>query len=432
MISEITKCDILKRLETRILILDGAMGTSIQEYNLSSNDFNGFIGNNDILNLTRGDIIEDIHRKFIAAGADIIETNTFNANAISQLDYNEQDNIYQINFNGAQIARKAIDGADILIAGAMGPTNKMLSFSPNVNTPELREVDFDAMVNAYMEQARGLIEGGVDFLLVETIYDGLNAKAALYAIDKVKSELEAQTPIMVSVTINDKSGRILSGQQVDALYTSLSHFDIFCFGLNCSFGANDLLPFLEQIACVSYNNKGVPCAVSIYPNAGLPNEMGEYDELPEFTASCLKKIAQKGIINIAGGCCGTTPNHIMAIKDALCGIEPRELRDSDLGGVDDLWVSGLENLLVNKAVNNFINVGERTNVAGSAKFARLIRERNYAEAADIARKQIEDGATIIDINMDDAMLDSAIEMANFVRSDACNTYQFYERYCQSM
>ncbi len=415
----------------RILILDGAMGTMLQKFNFSDEDFRGGRGNNDILNLTRPEVVESVHRAYIKAGADIIETNTFSGNAISQQEYGCTDLIYVINRTGAEIARKAAHGTGVLVAGAMGPTTKMLSFSPNVNNPQERATDFDTMSAAYAEQARGLVDGGIDIFLVETVYDALNAKAALYAIEKVQKECKTNIPVMVSATINDKSGRLLSGQTVEALYTSLSHYNIVCFGLNCSFGAADLMPFMEQLAKESFGGNGIPCAMSIYPNAGLPNEIGEYDEAPEFTAQCIKEIAQKGLVNIAGGCCGTTPEHIKAIKEALQGVAPRKIEKnlfgkennspdrSDIsvgeGDENDLWVSGLENLLINRQKNNFINIGERTNVAGSAKFAKLIRAKEYAQAADIARRQIEEGATVIDINMDDAMLDSAHEMATFVR-----------------
>ena len=417
----VLKRDVLQRLKEKIFILDGAMGTMLQRENLSPEDFKGGAGNNDILNIPRPDIIEKIHREDIEAGADIIETNTFSSNSISQQEYGCADLVYEMARKGAEIARKAAAGTSVLVAGSMGPTIKMLSFSPDVNRPEYRPVDFDTMAQAYKEQVRGLVDGGADLLLVETVYDGLNAKAALYAIEQVKMEKGCEIPVMVSATINDRSGRLLSGQRVDALYTALSHYDIISFGLNCSFGAAELLPFMEQLANEAFGGKGIPCALSMYPNAGLPNELGQYDETPEFTAKCVKEVAQKALLNIAGGCCGTTPDHIRAIKEALDGVAPRRVPDkgeceAECGGSgDDLWVSGLETLLINKDKNNFINVGERTNVAGSAKFAKLIRAKEYAQAADIARKQIEDGATIIDINMDDAMLDSAHEMATFIR-----------------
>ncbi len=410
--SRVTKCDFVERMKGRILILDGAMGTSIQKYNLTPRDFLGGKGNNDILNITREDVIEAIHKEYIAAGADIIETNTFSGNAISQRDYGQQERVYEINFKGAQIARRAAEGAGrkVLVAGSIGPTVKSLSLSPDANEPQRRDVTFRQMSDAYREQVRGLLDGGVDLLLVETVYDALNAKAAIHAIQE---ELQgADVPVMVSATINDKSGRLLSGHKLDALFTALQHYPIASFGLNCSFGARDLAPFIEQL-------QWLPCPISIYPNAGLPNEMGQYDETPEYTAKYMKELAQKGWINIAGGCCGTTPEHIRAVAQALEGVAPRSLAEQEeapaSSGTNDMFLSGLEKVRVNKEECNFVNVGERTNVAGSAKFARLIREKDYAQAAEIARKQIEDGATIIDINMDDAMLNGAEEMATFLR-----------------
>ncbi|MBQ7017825.1 MAG: homocysteine S-methyltransferase family protein [Bacteroidales bacterium] len=435
----VTKCDFIKRMRKRILILDGAMGTSIQKYALSPDDFLGGKGNNDILNLTREDVIERIHKEYIEAGADIIETNTFSGNAISQRDYGQQEKVYEINLKGAQIARRAADSSDrdVLVAGSIGPTVKSLSLSPDADEPQRRDVTFQEMADAYRVQVRGLLDGGVDILLVETVYDALNAKAALYAIQQEVSQ--GDIPVMVSATVNDRSGRLLSGHTLDALYTALQHYPIASFGLNCSFGARDLAPFIEQL-------QWVPCAVSIYPNAGLPNEMGQYDESPEYTAKYIRELAQNGWLNIAGGCCGTTPDHIKAVKEALEGIAPRGIAGDDAAcraaggkvadggtddvregngvaageylsgrGLDDMYLCGLERLRVNRKECNFVNVGERTNVAGSAKFARLIREKDYAQAAEIARRQIEDGATIIDINMDDAMLNGPEEMGTFLR-----------------
>ncbi len=425
---KVTKCDVQAWMREKILILDGAMGTSIQKYNLPPDNFLGGKGNNDILNLTRADVIEAIHKEYIEAGADIIETNTFSGNAISQRDYGMEDKVREINLKGAQIARKAADEAvdaegnprKVLVAGSIGPTVKSLSLSPDVNEPQRRDVSFEQMAQAYKVQVEALVEGGVDMLLVETVYDALNAKAALYAISQV--EKAKDIPVMVSATVNDRSGRLLSGHTLDALHTALQHYPIMSFGLNCSFGAKDLAPFIEQL-------QGLPCAVSIYPNAGLPNEMGQYDESPEYTAKYIRELAQKGWLNIAGGCCGTTPGHIAAVAQALQGVAPREFACecgdkvaeqgiSDNGKncrEENMYLCGLESLRVNRKECNFVNVGERTNVAGSAKFARLIREKEYAQAAEIARKQIVDGATIIDINMDDAMLDGAHEMATFVR-----------------
>ena len=412
--NRVTKCDVMEMMRKKILILDGAMGTCIQKYGLGAEEFLGGKGNNDILNITREDIIESIHRDYVEAGADIIETNTFSGNAISQKDYGQQDRVYEINFKGAQIARKVADAAvdpvtgeprRVLVAGSMGPTVKSLSLSPDVNEPQRRDVSFAQMAQAYKEQVAALIEGGVDMLLVETVYDALNAKAALYAIEEVAGK---DFPVMVSATVNDRSGRLLSGHTLSALYTALQHYPIMSFGLNCSFGAKDLAPFIEQL-------QGLPCAVSIYPNAGLPNEMGQYDETPEYTAKHVKELALKGWLNIAGGCCGTTPGHIAAISQALKAVEPRNILPDSSSDINNMYLSGLEGLRVNRQECNFVNVGERTNVAGSAKFARLIREKDYAQAADIARKQIEEGATIIDINMDDAMLNGAEEMETFLR-----------------
>ncbi|MCC8174320.1 MAG: methionine synthase [Odoribacter sp.] len=410
------KSNIQEELRKRILILDGAMGTVIQKYKLTEEDFRGeefanhgvnLKGNNDILNLTRPDVIKEIHAAYIEAGADIIETNTLNSNAVSQEDYHCQDLVYRLNHEGAAIARAAVKASNrkIWVAGSIGPTSRTLSLSPDVNHPEYRATDFDALSSTYYEQVRGLIDGGADILLIETVFDGLNTKAALYAIQDLQEERNIEIPVMISVTINDRSGRTLTGQSLEALYTGVSHFPLLSFGLNCSFGATDLLPFMEQLS------KFVPCFLSIYPNAGLPNEMGEYDESPETTALALSQMAKQGLINIAGGCCGTTPEHIRKIKEALTSIPPRELPILK----PQLIVSGLDTVIIDKDQNNFINIGEHTNVAGSAKFARLIREKAYEEAAIIARKQIENGASIIDTNMDDAMLESADEMETFVR-----------------
>lgn len=407
--SRINREEFARLIQQRVLVLDGAMGTCIQGYNLTPDDFLGGKGNNDILNLTRGDVIEAIHRAYVAAGADIIETNTFSGNAISQKDYGQQGRVREINLKGAQIARRVADtaGRRVLVAGSMGPTVKSLSLSPDVNEPQHRDVTFREMADAYREQVEALVEGGVDLLLVETVYDALNAKAALYAISQVPQAQEI--PVMVSATVNDRSGRLLSGHTLQALYTALKHYPISSFGLNCSFGAKDLAPFIEQL-------QGLPCAVSIYPNAGLPNEMGQYDEAPQYTAKYIRELAQNGWLNIAGGCCGTTPAHIEAVAQALQGMAPRRFGAAEKAAADEsMYLSGLEALKVNRQECNFVNVGERTNVAGSAKFAKLIREKEYAQAADIARKQIEGGATIIDINMDDAMLNGAGEMATFLR-----------------
>lgn len=404
-------------LQNRIYILDGATGTALQQFRLTETDFRGeefaqhpipLKGNNDVLNITRPDVIRQVHQNYIDAGADIIETNTFNANAISQTEYGCTEWVERFNLEGARLAKEVASACkerQIYVAGSIGPTDKSLTLAPDPDQPTYRIVNFDTLANAYASQVAALIEGGVDLLLVETIYDGLNAKAALYAIAKVQEEKGTNLPVMLSATVNDKSGRTLTGQSLEALFTSLSHYPILSFGLNCSFGAKELHHFLRELA------PRIPCYISIYPNAGLPNEMGEYDESPEFTALCLQNMAKEGLINIAGGCCGTTPEHIRAITKALKDIPPRKVPTS----THQLQVSGLDTVMVDKELNNFINIGERTNVAGSAKFARLIREKNYTEATTIARKQIEAGASIIDINMDDAMLDGTVEMERFVR-----------------
>ncbi len=406
-----------KLLSHRILILDGAMGTAIQAFGLTEEDYRGtefaswptqLKGNNDILNITAPNYIKEIHNRYIEAGADIISTNTFNANAISQSEYGCADYVEQINLCGAKLARKCADNyteRKIFVAGSMGPTGKTLSLSPDINRPEFRATDFDTMSSAYYAQAKALIEGGVDMLLLETCFDALNTKAALYAIQKLNSQLKRTIPVMVSVTINDKSGRTLTGATIHAFYTAIKHYPIISFGLNCSFGVTELRPFIEKIS------ESVDCYVSIHPNAGLPNEMGEYDEAPAHTAKHLKDMAEAGLLNIAGGCCGTTFEHIKAIAEALKGVCPRPLKEQP----KQLIVSGLESFIIDKEHYNFTNIGERTNVAGSRKFARLISEKSYEEAAQIAAKQIEDGASIIDINMDDSMLNSAEEMERFTR-----------------
>ena len=406
----------------RILILDGAMGTMIQRYGLTEEDYRGSTfagcckelkGNNECLNLTRPDIIKAIHEEYIAAGADIIETNTFSANLISQSEYGCDGYASKMAFEGARIAREAADEAEALaakiglsrkvwVAGSMGPTSKSLSLSPDVSDPAFRAYSFDQMKEAYGQQAEALIEGGADVLLLETCFDALNVKAALTAIQEL-----GDIPVMVSVSVGDRSGRTLTGQTLEAFYTSVRHYPIVSFGLNCSLGAAELTPLMEDLG------KWCGCAVSCYPNAGLPNEMGGYDQSPEEMARQVLAMASKGLVNIVGGCCGTTPDHIKAIAKAVNGAKPHATIQVNHDKV--LTVSGLETVAVDVKRNNFTNVGERTNVAGSRKFARLIAEGKYDEALQIAAKQIEDGATIIDINMDDAMLDSTREMERFVR-----------------
>ncbi len=422
------KMDIVERLRQRILILDGAMGTKIQSQGLTPDSYHqgrfaqwpvSLVGNNDVLCLTAPTVISDIHRQYVEAGADIITTNTFSANRISQHEYGCEDYAREMAFEGARIARQVADSFNasnvsrhIFVAGSMGPTSRSLSLASDMNNPGYRGTSFDEMAAAYHEQAEALIAGGADVLLIETCFDALNTKAALYAIQQLNEETGSAIPVMVSATINDRSGRTLTGQTLEAFYISISHYPhLLSFGLNCSFGVTDLRPFVEQLS------SRIPVFLSLYPNAGLPNEMGEYDELPSYTAGHLRQMAEDGLLNIAGGCCGTNEEHIRAISEALKDIKPRDIsltsHPSPL--TSKLWLSGLEPLLVDKETRNFTNVGERTNVAGSRKFARLIAEKKYEEAMTVARHQIEGGASIIDINMDDAMLDSREEMQTFCR-----------------
>ncbi len=402
-------------LEKRILIMDGAMGTRIQAFGLPAECFHrerfegwrvSLVGNNDVLCLTAPEVIADIHRLYIEAGADIIATNTFSSNRISQQEYHCSDFASEMAREGARIARQVADtsGRKIWVAGSMGPTSKSLTLSSDLGKGFARPLTFDDMAAAYEEQAEALLEGGADILLLETCYDALNTKAALYAIQRLNERFHREIPVMVSVTINDRSGRTLTGQTLEAFYISISHYPhLLSFGLNCSFGVTDLRSFVEQLSA------RIPLPISLYPNAGLPNQMGEYEELPDYTAHHLRQMAEAGLINIAGGCCGTDEHHIKAISKALKDVKPRIVPSPD----NKLWVSGLEPLLIDRETQNFTNVGERTNVAGSRKFARLIAEKQYSEALSVARSQIEGGATVIDINMDDAMLDSRLEMQTF-------------------
>ena len=409
-------------LEGKIYILDGAMGTMIQKHGVAEAD-----NNSERLNLTRPEVIKKIHKEYIAAGADIIETNTFSANAISQEEYGSASAAVQMAYAGAVIAREAADETaamaaeigltrKVWVAGSMGPTSKSLSLSPDAGDPSFRTHSFDQMYEAYREQAEALLRGGVDMLLIETCFDALNTKAALAAIADCQTT-DTPIPVIISVSVGDRSGRTLTGQTLEAFYTSVCHYPIMAFGLNCSLGASEMMPLVEDMS------RWCKCAISCYPNAGLPNEMGGYDQKPEEMALQVKELASKGLVNIVGGCCGTTPDHIRAIAAAVKGSSARPIiipsiktdqnMDGNLAG--PLTVSGLEPITVDVVNNNFTNVGERTNVAGSRKFARLIAEGKYDEALQIAAKQIEDGATIIDINMDDAMLDSTKEMERFVR-----------------
>lgn len=388
--------DIRTELSKRILILDGAMGTMLQR--------KGLQGNSESFNLTNPETIGEIHNEYIEAGADIITANSFSANSISQSEYNLSEKAGQMAEAAARIARKAADEAPrkIWVAGSVGPTSKSLSLAQNINDPVFRPYSFDGMAEAFERQIRGLINGGVDLLLFETCFDALNTKAALYALGHIPEAKDI--PVMISASMSDKSGRTLTGQTMEAFYRSIQHCNPLSFGLNCSLGAEEMIPLIAEVASFA------ACAVSCYPNAGLPNEMGEYDETPSQMAESVRKMALAGSVNIVGGCCGTTPEHIKAVAEAVKGISPRAIPEPD----DVLYVSGLESVAVDRK-NNFTNVGERTNVAGSRKFAKLIAAGDYETGLQIAAGQIENGAGIIDINMDDAMLDSRLEMEKFLR-----------------
>lgn len=411
---EATLQDIIKE---RILVLDGAMGTMIQRYGLSEEDYRGerfrdwkseIKGNNDLLCLTQDKIIEAIHREYLKAGADIIETNTFNANALSLADYQMESLAYEINKAAAEIARRAAadfqePGQPRFVAGAIGPTNRSLSLSPDVDNPGNRAVTFDQVYRAYYDQTRGLLDGGVDLLMVETIFDTLNAKAALFAIETLFEERRIDLPIIISGTITDASGRTLSGQTVEAFWISVQHVKPFCVGLNCALGAKEMRPHLQALS------RTADTYVHAYPNAGLPNEFGEYDQGAEEMKDYIREFAGSGFVNIIGGCCGTGPEHIRAMADAVKDLPVRAIPAVP----HYTRLSGLEPLEI-RPETNFVNVGERTNVTGSRKFARLIRENDYAEALSVARQQVEGGAQIIDVNMDEGLLDSKQAMVDFL------------------
>ena len=384
-------------LRSRILILDGAMGTMLQRH--------GLTGNSESFNLSHPDTVRSIHRAYIDAGADLIETNTFSANRISQAEYGCSAQAHDFARAGARLAREAADAAPhrVWVAGSLGPTGKSLTLAQDLSDPAFRPYSFDEMAEAYAGQVRGLIEGGVDALLLETCFDALNTKAALYAISGIPEA--AALPLLISVSAGDRSGRTLTGQTLEAFYRSVQHARPLCFGLNCSLGADELAPLIADVA------SWAECAVSCYPNAGLPNEMGQYDETPEQTAAALRRMARSGLLNLAGGCCGTTPEHIRAIAQALQDLPPRTIPEPDR----HLHVSGLEAVTVDVRQSRFTNIGERTNVAGSRKFARLIAAGDYDAALQVAADQIEGGASVIDVNMDDAMLDSRAEMERFLR-----------------
>ena len=405
-------------LAQRILILDGAMGTMIQQYKLTESDYRSerfkdfaapaghrelFVkGNNELLSLTQPQVIQEIHEEYLAAGADIIETNTFGATSVAQDDYHMAHLVYEMNFQSAKLAKAACQKYSTFdkprfVAGALGPTPKTASISPDVNNPAARNVSFDQLVNAYLEQTRALVEGGVDILMVETIFDTLNCKAALFAIDTFFEESGQRLPLMISGTVTDASGRILSGQTVTAFWNSVRHAKPLTIGLNCALGATLMRPYAEEISKIA------DTFVCIYPNAGLPNPMSDtgFDETPDVTSSLIKEFAESGFINIAGGCCGTTPPHINAIYEQVKNIAPRSIPQVPVS----MNLSGLEPFIIDES-SLFVNVGERTNVTGSKMFARLIINEQFDEALSVARQQVENGAQVIDINMDEGMLDA--------------------------
>ena len=399
----------------RILILDGAMGTMIQQYNLKEEDFRGerfahipgqLKGNNDLLCLTRPDVIQDIHRKYLEVGADIIETNTFSSTTVSMADYHVEEYVREMNLAAVKLARDLADEYTAknpdkprFVAGSVGPTNKTCSMSPDVNNPAYRALSYDELAASYQQQMEAMLEGGVDAILIETIFDTLNAKAAIFAAEQAMKMTGIEVPIMLSVTVSDIGGRTLSGQTLDAFLASVQHANIFSVGLNCSFGARQLKPFLEQLA------SRAPYYISAYPNAGLPNSLGKYDQTPADMAHEVREYIEEGLINIIGGCCGTTDAYIAEYPALVEGAKPHVPASAP----DCMWLSGLELLEVKPEIN-FVNVGERCNVAGSRKFLRLINEKKYDEALSIARQQVEDGALVVDVNMDDGLLDGKTEM----------------------
>ncbi|MFM2392404.1 MAG: hypothetical protein RLZZ546_381, partial [Bacteroidota bacterium] len=416
--------ELKKILKQRILVLDGAMGTMIQRYSLTDADYRGeqfkdfpyeVKGNNDMLSMTKPEVILDIHRQYLEAGADIIETNTFSGTWVAMEDYHMEEYVYAMNLAGARVARQAADEYTLktpdkprFVAGSIGPTTKLSSLSPDVNNPGYRAITFDQLVGAFKEQANALIDGGVDALLIETITDTLNSKAAIFACNTIIEERkivdpEFEMPIMISGTITDQSGRTLTGQTTEAFYNSVAHGNIFSIGLNCALGAKALKPYLTELSRVSSSY------VTVHPNAGLPNEMGAYDESPEFMASQVKEFLEDGLVNILGGCCGTTPDHIKAFASIANQYKPREIPRIERA----LRLSGLEPLTLTKELG-FINIGERTNVTGSAKFLKLIKEEKYEDALTVAHDQVSGGANVIDVNMDEGMLDGVHAMTTFL------------------
>ncbi|MDH3946298.1 MAG: homocysteine S-methyltransferase family protein, partial [Chromatiales bacterium] len=405
-------------LQRRIAVLDGAMGTMIQEHQLGEADYRGdrfadwrmdLKGNNDLLSLTRPDLIEGIHRAYLEAGADIVETNTFNASAPSQADYGLEALVYELNHEGARLARKAADdvaqrsGRRRFVAGVLGPTSRTASLSPDVNDPAFRNIDFDSLVATYGDAIRGLVAGGADLVMVETIFDTLNAKAALFAFGALRDSGECDLPLMISGTITDASGRTLSGQTTEAFWNSVRHARPLVVGLNCALGAEQLRPYVLELSRIA------DCYVSVHPNAGLPNEFGGYDDTPEQMAELLDEFAASGLLNMVGGCCGTTPAHIEALAEAVAQRPPRDVPEIPVA----CRLSGLEPFNIGPD-SLFVNVGERTNVTGSARFRKLIEAEDFATALEVARQQVEAGAQIIDINMDEGMLDSEAVMVRFL------------------
>ncbi|MGO1237070.1 MAG: methionine synthase, partial [Hafnia alvei] len=407
------------QLSQRILVLDGGMGTMIQGYRLNEEDFRGerfadwqsdLKGNNDLLVLTQPDIISAIHYEYLEAGADILETNTFNSTRIAMADYHMESLSAEINYEAARLARACADEWTVrtpdkprYVAGVLGPTNRTASISPDVNDPAFRNISFDQLVEAYRESTHALVEGGVDLIMIETIFDTLNAKAAIYAVETEFEAMGIELPVMISGTITDASGRTLSGQTTEAFYNSLRHVKPLTFGLNCALGPDELRQYVAELSRIA------ECYVTAHPNAGLPNAFGEYDLGPQEMAEHISEWAQAGFLNIVGGCCGTTPAHIAAISQAVEGVKPRVLPDIPVA----CRLAGLEPLTID-ANTLFVNVGERTNVTGSAKFKRLIKEDKYAEALEVALQQVESGAQIIDINMDEGMLDAEAAMVRFL------------------
>ena len=409
---------LFEQLERRIVVLDGAMGTMIQGYGLGEDEYRGerfagwdrdLKGNNDLLSITRPQVIRDIHRQFLEAGADVIETNTFNSNAPSMADYGMESLVVELNLAAARIARECADahaakgGSPRYVAGVLGPTNRTASISPDVNDPGYRNITFAELAASYEEAACALMEGGVDFLMVETIFDTLNAKAALFAIRQSFERTGVTLPVMISGTITDASGRTLSGQTAEAFWNSVRHIDPFMIGLNCALGAKDLRPYVDELSRIADTR------VSAHPNAGLPNEFGEYDETPEDMAGVVGEFARSGLVNMVGGCCGTRPEHIAALKQAITDIAPRTVLEVPVR----CRLAGLEPLNIGPD-DLFVNVGERCNVTGSAVFRRLIEADDYATAVQVARQQVENGAQVIDVNMDEGMLDSEQAMVTFL------------------